>query len=552
MPDKPEGLNLPEDLGSHFATLGDNDLGQFETDATAEFDSLNADENLDAAGLGRMTALADAIKGVRGFKEKKSKDKAELAAQRSALATQIHGTGDGDGDKAVTASTVPVGGATTQPAKEANAPKLNLSLADAQANAPKIPERRNESAFIASADIPGFTTGGKLDGINELVAAMQTRARALPISQNGDSAMWYPVASLERKYKYNLDLDATPEQVNEVLTAASDVDALIAAGGWCAPSQISYDFFNIVCEDGMLDLPSIGINRGGIRWPTSPSFGDLVGNSAMWSWNETQDIAAVTGTAQSGTKTCGRVTCPSFNESRLECDGLCLTVGNLTEDAYPELIANHTRLLFAAFAHRQNGRRIQKLLTDMTQYTISGTAGGSQGVVAPLIGAISLAAIDYRDKYAMCEGATLEVILPRWVRSAMRSDLRKRTGVDLLEVADARLMRMFDAEGVRVQWVNDWQVRTSGFPGQTAPILNWPSTVEFMLYAPGTYVQGNGLKLNLGVIRDSVLNATNDHTAEWMEECWLIFRPGHEGRRYVVPICPDGSTGAADLTGCSV
>jgi hypothetical protein len=63
-------------------------------------------------------------------------------------------------------------------------------------------------------------------------------------------------------------------------------------------------------------------------------------------------------------------------------------------------------------------------------------------------------------------------------------------------------------------------------------------------------VQGNGLRLNLGVIRDSVLNATNDHTAEWMEECWLIFRPGHEGRRYVVPICADGATGAATLTAC--
>jgi len=70
--------------------------------------------------------------------------------------------------------------------------------------------------------------------------------------------------------------------------------------------------------------------------------------------------------------------------------------------------------------------------------------------------------------------------------------------------------------------------------------------------APGTAVLGQGLRLDLGIIRDSVLNATNDHTAEWMEECWLIFNPGHEIRRLTVNICPDGTTGAADLVACDV
>jgi hypothetical protein len=33
---------------------------------------------------------------------------------------------------------------------------------------------------------------------------------------------------------------------------------LIAAGGWCAPSEPGY---------GFLDLPEIQIKRGGIKWP---------------------------------------------------------------------------------------------------------------------------------------------------------------------------------------------------------------------------------------------------------------------------------------------
>jgi hypothetical protein len=136
----------------------------------------------------------------------------------------------------------------------------------------------------------------------------------------------------------------------------------------------------------------------------------------------------------------------------------------------------------------------------------------------------------------------------------MRSDLRKRMGgnLEMLSVTDAQLMNMFDLLNIRVQWVTDWQSRATGFPGATTPIVVWPTSVQFLMFAAGTFVWGRGLQLNLGVIRDSVLNATNDHTAEWMEECWLIAKVGHESRLGTILICPDGTTGAADLTACGV
>jgi hypothetical protein len=37
-----------------------------------------------------------------------------------------------------------------------------------------------------------------------------------------------------------------------------------------------------------------------------------------------------------------------------------------------------------------------------------------------------------------------------------------------------------------------------------------------------------------------------------MEECWLIAKVGHESRRGVINICPDGTVGASDLTACDV
>ena len=555
-----ENLGLPEDLN----TLSAEDLAKFTVDAEARLDAL-----LESTPETPEAARAEVVE-MRELSANIKKAKTETAERAALAAERIEFANKREAEKTAFAAAESAAAEASQDLVTASAGnvqvnepvrrKLNPSLADAAATAPKglaIP--RQEPVLVASADIPGFQSGGKLDNIDALVAAVSARARSLPITARGDDAPRYTVASLMREHKFNLGLDSTPAQVNDVLTAAANPDILVAAGGWCSPSEISYDFYNIVCEDGMLDIPTVGINRGGIRFPTSPSFADVIGSGALFHWTETQDIAAVTGTAQSGTKTCGRVPCPGFNEERLACDGICLTVGNLTEDAYPEVIANYTRLLFAAHAHKVNRLRIQQLQAFANTPSVTGTFGDAgSGLVAPVIGSLALNAQDYRSRYAMCQDAVLEVLAPKWLRSAMRSDLRKRTGAptDQLAMSDARLMELFDSENLRVQWVSDYQERTTGYPGfyvnSATPILTtWPTTVEFLMWAPGTVVLGQGMRLDLGIIRDSVLNATNDFTAEWMEECWLMFKPGHEVRRIVVNICADGTTGAHDLTACT-
>lgn len=536
--------------------MSNEELAQFESEALARFDTLFTSNNTELsvvqAELSEMDTLTAGVEKVQLEQARRTGEIQAAADKRTALAAKRAEFASKTDEAPAEVPPVVTASATTSPVAPR---KLNPSLADAQKAAPKIVVPRRESVLTASADIPGFTSGGNLKDMDALVAAIQSRARSIPITRKGDDAPRYTIASLMREHKYSLGLDSTPAQVNEVLTAAANPDILIAAGGWCSPSEISYDFYNIVCEDGMIDLPTVGINRGGIRFPTSPSFADVVASSALFSWNETQDIAAVTGTAQSGTKTCGRVPCPGFNEERLACDGICLTVGNLTEDAYPEVIANFTRLLFAAHAHKINRLRIDQLRAFADTPAVTGTFGtAGEGLVAPVITSLAINAQDYRSRYAMCEGAVLEVLAPKWLRSAMRSDLRRRTGAttDQLALSDAQLMTLFDSENLRVQWVSDYQERTEGFPGVPTTIpTQWPTTVEFMMWAPGTVVLGQGMRLDLGIIRDSTLNQTNDHTGEWMEECWLMFKPGHEVRKIVVNICADGTTGAHDLTSCT-
>lgn len=535
---------LPDDL----AALSDDDLVTLQSAATAAFDAIANDENITEDSVALAAQFADDVEAIRAERTRRQ----ELATDRDSLRARVHSASAED---VVTAAAPMTGNATAVPREIAATRRLNPTLSEIAARAPKVDIARDdsESVLVATADIPGVAQGARLSNMRDLVDAMQARVRTVGVTARGDDAPRYAVATLNRNFRYNLDLKSSPDEISEVLTAASDINELVASGGWCAPSEISYDFFNIVCEDGMLDLPTVGINRGGLRYPVSPDFSSLSGNTALWTWTETQDIAAVTGTAQSGTKTCGRVPCATFQENRLECDGVCLTVGNLMDDAFPELVANHTRLLFAFHAHKMNLRRITALVNGSVLVSgFTGLGGTAEGVVTPVLGSLELQARDYRSKFAMCEDAVLEVILPRWLRGAMRSDLRRRTGIELISVADTYLMGLFDALNIRVQWVGDWQERTNGYPGGSSPLLVWPSQVQALMFAPGTFVLGNGLQLNLGVIRDSVLNATNDFTAAWMEECWLVAKPGHESRRIVINICPNGVTGAANLTACGV
>jgi hypothetical protein len=570
---------MPEDI----AGISNDDLAALRQQAEDEFNALY-EGGATAESLARATELADAIEALNGEAASREQAAAEAAAaldaQRQrvdALRAQAQPEGEDDpeggDDGGDESDEAPAEQAAQEPALVADAtpptqkrktdvrdvlkggPSLNARFADAARRAPnpQVPERRDDLVIVAATPTAGTPIGARIGDLDSLVNTVASYAKGTPVTSG--SPNFVPLATIQNRFDVTLSDRTSPAEVErriKELTGPQALQAMVAAGGWCAPSEIRYDFFNIACTDGVIDLPTIGIERGGIRWPVSPSLADVFSGSFTnatnpWVWTEADDIAAVTG---SPTKPCVRVPCPDFSEARLECYGICLTAGNLTDNAYPEATRNYLALLMAAHERAMNTRYIAQMVAGSTNVGAIGAAGS--GTAAPLLGAIELAAIDYRDRYGMCRGDILEVVLPTWAYGAIRSDLAKRTGVDMLDVSDEMIARWFDRRGVRVQLVTDYQVRASGFPGYSTAATSWPTTLEFMIYAAGTWVRGNGMSLDLGVVRDSTLNATNDHTAAWTEECHLMARFGHESRRYAVAICTDGTTGANDLTACGV
>jgi hypothetical protein len=168
-----------------------------------------------------------------------------------------------------------------------------------------------------------------------------------------------------------------------------------------------------------------------------------------------------------------------------------------------------------------------------------------QDATAFILSAVELMAEDIRYRFRMPQNAVLEGIFPHWSLGLFRADLANRTGINLLDVTNAQIADWLNQRGVRAQFVYDWQggFSTDAIGHPTTQASTWPASAQFLIYPAGTYVRGQGLQLDLGVVRDSALNATNDHTAAWMEDCYAVVAVGHESRLVTVVTTTGGETG---------
>src|SRR5262249_33107002 len=104
-------------------------------------------------------------------------------------------------------------------------------------------------------------------------------------------------------------------------------------------------------------------------------------------------------------------------------------------------------------------------------------------------------------------------------------------------VSDAQVTGWFTQRGVRPQFLSDYQPLYGA-----APSTKWPTAVEFTMFFTGAYVEASGGNLDLGVVRDSTLNETNDFTAAWSEEFYAVANVGPNARKASVTVTPDGVT----------
>lgn len=391
-------------------------------------------------------------------------------------------------------------------------------------------------AITASADVSGFATGSDIADLTEVGVAVLNRMKAFPgpAGIEGGQLQRYGVAQFRRQFDKALTADGNNDY-DVVMHAARESrlsgGSLLASGGWCSPSETIYSLCDGETTDGILDLPTIQVTRGGIRTTTGPMFSDFY--NAGFRQTEAQALAATV-------KTCFTISCPPFVETRLDAIGLCIKVGLLQNAAWPELTK---RVVSGTLIAQQH-----KVAADLIAGIIAGSAAVTTAdvgsVTGNLLNSAGLIATTIREEYRLGMNETLEVILPEWVREAIRADLGMRTGGDLalLAVADAQIEAFFTARKTRVQWVYNWQQLADGEEG-------YPATVKMLVYPAGTWVKGTTDVISLDAVYDAASLSTNDYTGLFVEEGILLTKTCFKSKVVTMNVSAAGLTGAASNAG---
>ena len=407
-------------------------------------------------------------------------------------------------------------------------------------------------ARLTVADVPGFAADSDAS-FEDLAVALDRRL------QGFNSGAYAAAARAGRAMSERHSLAVVRKTFDERATVSSPESAdaamafavneknlpggsLVAAGGWCAPSETVYDLLEDESRDGLISLPEINVTRGGIKFTKGPKFSDLY---AAPSFNFTEEEAkagkylpdtANQGANKVGAKPVYNVPCTEFEEVRLSAAGIHVQANLLQQRGYPELVARTIRGALVAHEHKMSERIIASMEKQSTAVSMD---AGQIGAAAPILTAIELQVEHYRYAQRLSRSTTLEAVFPYWVHGAIRTDLSRRQGVDLTDVNDARIDAWFKARGVNPQFVYDWQAIT----GDASAFKVWAGSLKFLLYSAGTFVKGGQDVITLDTVYDSVLLGQNDYTALFTEEGYLVAKRGHDARVVTVPINPNGGTG---------
>lgn len=401
--------------------------------------------------------------------------------------------------------------------------------------------------ITAGADIPGVSAGSQLPNLRAVAQALLDRKRGMGRTSGGDGEQ-HTVATFTTSYPEDRtlisnDFEGNSNKVDGVVSE----QAIVAAGGLCAPVEARYEIFGL----GELGRPvrdSLAVfnaDRGGIRFVAPPVLTDLDGAVSLWTLQDDEDAA--TEGAPDPVKPCIRVACGAEVTTFIDAIPLCLTFGNMGARAYPELVERHTQLGMISHARFAETR----LLTRIGALSTSVSTGTELGAARDIFVAVDQAAAAYRNRHRMDDETRLRVIFPAWFKNALRADLTKQIPGDgdenTFALAESKINSWFSIRGIEVTWAMDGE--TGQIMGaQAAGALNaFPTNVIWYLFAEGTFLFLDGGTLDLGLVRDSTLNGTNDYKI-FLETFEAVTKVGIESLRVTSTLAIKGSSsGTQDL-----
>jgi hypothetical protein len=570
---KDDKIVLPDNLSE----LADADVSALHSQALDQFDALYGDgQNVSDESYEKLAGLRDVIKALAAEQDSRGAAATERQTKAAALASEVRplssdttgDAGDEDDDEDDEDDDGTDDDTLPEPDPEAAANTVTAA-GRTQARVPSRPKRPKlpVTSTLKMKDVAYATTDNLGVGMNEGLD-WATAGRMLDKRLTGFNRAAYAAAQSRGQHMREqgpimafkrgipAELIASGEDASDVIERAVDISRLpggaLTAAGWCAPSEVLYDLCSTASRDGLYSLPEFGVNRGGVKWPITPSFASVYNEVGFhFTEEDAQNGNYAPGTLPTdpnvaGPKPCIEIPCPEWDEARLEGDGLCI-IGDLIQmRGYPEMMAWYLEQALIAHDHKMSANDIAKVIAGSTPVTMT---AGTVGATAPLLAAIELQAEHIRYVGRLARGTVLEGVFPFWVHGVIRQDLSVRLGLAEFDVPDSRIDGWFRSRGIVPQYVYDWQA----LDGVAADAFKtWPATVQFLIYPAGTWAKGVDDIITLDNLYDSTQLGMNKFTALFTEDASLITKRCNESRVVTVSICGDGSTHAGVLLDCTL
>ncbi len=570
------------------AAASDEDLAALDTELRESFEAIRTGDSTDK--VTELTEIANHVEGISFVRaertERAAAEKAEIDAQAARLA--IDDTPDA-GDPVILEP------APAAPAAPAELPEPVPAVATAPAPVPALStvtppaaqQPTNVSAARTNERITRLRDGQMrdFDGLVEDTVEMLHQMEGNPVMQD----MNIPVGRLSIEdefaddFRLNNDTDATavyndrlnrivrdawlPEKWSpESLTAAGVPDSLVATGGFCAPAQPDYNIPQIAgTQRPVADyLPTVQADRGQIIVLQPPKLSAVTtstaqtAGSAVSIWTNTVDV-----TPGGTVKPVQSMTCPSPITVSTQAIVEQVKVGNFQARAFPENVRAVLANTAAAWARVAESQLLSQISTNSTAVTTTQILGATNDY----FGRLRQAAFAIRNRHRMPYDAKLRVLIPAWFIDFVGSDLAHNHPGDGLERftqdQEGFVRAAFASANTNVTFYQDSAVLTAGLTQQTAvavqgptDIANWPpgpgatsARVIWYLFPEGTFSRADAGTLDLGIVRDSTLNGTNDY--EFFTESWEAVIPKVIESYAVTSTLCDTGQGAIDVTSAS-
>lgn len=330
--------------------------------------------------------------------------------------------------------------------------------------------------------------------------------------------------------------------------------ALVASGGNCAPSAPVYDIFRTAESHSPVEdnLPVVGATRGSIRWIQPPDFADAAGGIGVTTNDEDEDLGYANGEDRSVDvlKPCIRVECPETLELYATAVSQCVVFGNQNYKSFPEQVAAFLEDLAWQFSSTKETLYLDRIEAGSTAVTTTQVYGATRSILRDAL----QAAAGYRLRNGMSIDSPLDWYVPVWTAELIKADMiaDASMGMGFLTVSTADVAAALrSVANLNVVWTYDGSTNHGDQAfrsAQAAGALNeFPTDAVTYMHAPGTFFRIDDGTLDVGIVRDSVLNRTNDlqlFSEQWVE----AGKAGVEGLAIThANVCPSGEAPLPDF-----